>query len=110
MQDIEIWAQTGEQILYKRLKPLLSNHPVTLRIADPKQRIKKRVGQPTLILVPGEKLGNEDGLVVGLQGFGCEFVLLSNLTTVPFIRVGLSANASKLLVAALKELYLSKHT
>jgi hypothetical protein len=103
--DIEIFARTGEQALYDKLNPLLSGETVAIKVLDVKQRTKKRIGHPTLILVPGKKLGNEDGLVVGLQGFGCEFVLFSELTTLPFIRIGLTAKASKLLVQSLKELY-----
>lgn len=109
MTNIEILARSGEQTLYDRLKPLLNGDPVALQIVDRKQRIKARVGKPTLILVPGKKLGNSDGLVVGLQGFGCEFVLFSELATLPFIRIGLSAKASKLLVESLKELYTRSH-
>jgi hypothetical protein len=105
--NIEIFARSGEQTLYDKLNPLLSGETVAIKILDVKQRIKKRIGQPVLILVPGKKLGNEDGLVVGLQGFGCEFLLLSDLSTTPFIRIGLSATSSKLLVKSLKALYIS---
>lgn len=108
MPDIEIFARAGEQALYERLAPLLSGKTVAIQILDNKQRTKKRIGQPTLIVVPCKKLGDSSGLVVGLQGFGCEFVSLSELTTLPFIRVGLSAKSSKLLVRALKDLYTSK--
>ena len=105
MAGVTLFDPTGETLLIERLSPLLYGEPVAIQVTDPKQRIKKRIGKPALIIVPGKKLGNEEGLVVALQGFGCELLMLNDLNTMPLIRIGLTARASKLLVHSLQVLY-----
>lgn len=97
---------TGGQLLLNRLRPLLHGETVALRITDSRQRKKKRIGEPVLLLVPGHKLGNINGLAIALQGAGCELVELDSLKTVQFVRIGLSAPASRKLVEALQILYM----
>lgn len=105
MTNIEILARTGEQTLYERLKPLLDGYPVAIQVLDKDQRTKKRIGQPLLVISPIKKLGVLHGLMIGLQGFGCEFMLINDIRPMPFVRVGLTAKASKILVQSLIVLY-----
>lgn len=98
---------TDKELLVQRIAPLLKGKTVILAVTDKRQVTKPRVGTPTLVLVPGTSLNLTDCLIIGLQGFGCEFVNTRKITTFQFIKIGLTARASKTLVAALRTLYTS---
>ena len=90
----------------KVLTPLLSGEPAIMVVNDPKMRVKKRTGTPTLLITPVILYGlpGED-LVLSIPGYGCEVVTPGSIKMLQLYRLGLTAKAAKVLTDTLNVLY-----
>lgn len=93
-------VNTGE---YDTLLPLRSGKPVTLsvKVKGPK---KKRIGDSAMLFLlplPTE----EPTLALGMQGYGCEVMKVSDIKLTWLMRAGLDAQAATVLRKAIQSIY-----
>lgn len=87
------------------LSSLKEGKSIAFRIKGAVALPKARVPEPVLFIVPGVQFGDPDSLMFSLQGAGCEVSKKSEVKPATLVRVGLTAAASRMLVAAIRSTF-----